>query len=581
MNQHRVDHSESVKWTPNVSVTATKRDIAGLIERLHFDLPEGLIWLDQSRVTLLHASWLAQLRSELLPLLGYHQARALITRLGYSAGCRDAKASLERNPAQSWEEMLLTGGQMHTLHGMVAAAVINIDLDENRRRCHIEFVWKNSIERIGDDERRFHNSESGCWMTVGYAAGFLTTCYGAPVHFRELACCSGGHDHCSGIAKFADQWSDSTEDMVYYSALQMSEDDATTATGPISLQPELLLQAHNASGIVVGRSTAFNAVQHKVNQVADTRATVLLLGESGVGKSVFARQIHDRSPRSENPFVEINCAAIPENLLEAELFGVEKGAFTGAGATRPGRFEEANGGSIFLDEIGTLSLSSQGKLLRVLQNHKFERLGSNKTLQADVRVIAATNEDLEVAVQEKRFRADLYYRLNVFPIQIPSLRQRTDDLPMLIDHFLKMFSTRHDRNVSGISGQAYRMLLAHNWPGNIRELENVIERAVIMCQRREMLEVGHFPQSQLAEAAKRLMQLDEAGNLAHSSDDLDGLPATILDALNSQGLNLEGLERAAIKAALAATNDNVARAAKLLGVTRAQIDYRLKKWQAE
>lgn len=580
MSQHRVDQTEPAKWAPNVSVTTTGPDIAGLIERLYFDLPEGMIWLDQSRVTLMHADWLAQLRSELIPLLGYHQTRALFTRLGYSAGCRDAKASLERNPAQSWEEIVLTGGQMHTLHGSVAAAVGSMDLDESKRHCHIEFIWKNSIERIGEDERRFHNSESGCWMEVGYGSGFLTTCYGAPVLFRELSCCSSSHDHCRGIAKFADQWEDGSEDMVYFSALQVDESGAIVTPASMSFQFERGEGADSNGAIVVGHSAAFNAVQHKVHQVADTRATVLLLGESGVGKSVFATQIHERSPRSGNPFVEINCAAIPENLLEAELFGVEKGAFTGAGAARPGRFEEANGGSIFLDEIGTLSLSSQGKLLRILQNQKFERLGSNKTIQADVRVIAATNEDLEVAVQEKRFRADLFYRLNVFPIHVPSLRQRKDDLPVLVDHFVRMFSERHDRNVVGISSRAYRMLLAHRWPGNIRELENVIERAVIMCQRGEMLDVAHFPQSQLVEASKGLMQLDKRGNLARIEVDQSNMHAAIMEMLNGANLDLAGLERMAITAALAVTNDNVAQAAKLLGATRAQIDYRLKKWQS-
>lgn len=581
MGKDRAGDIDPVKWSPDLSVTATGHDIRGLIERLHFDLPEGLIWLDHSRVMLTHAGWLEQLRAELVPLLGYHQARALLTRLGYSAGCRDAKASLERNPNQTWEEMLLTGGQMHTLHGLVSAAAGNVDLDEATRRCHIEFIWKNSIERIGEDERRFHNAESGCWMTVGYASGFLTTCYGAPVLFRELACCSSGHDHCRGIAKFADQWEDGGEDTAYLSALHVDGNGSVVLPAVASFQREHVETPDGDGAIVVGRSTAFNAVQHKVNQVADTRATVLLLGESGVGKSVFASQIHERSTRCAKPFVEVNCAAIPDNLLEAELFGVEKGAFTGAGAARPGRFEEAKGGTIFLDEIGTLSLMSQGKLLRVLQNQKFERLGSNRTIHADVRVVAATNEDLETAVQEKRFRADLYYRLNVFPIHVPALRQRKDDLPVLIDHFVRVFSERHERGVAGISGRAYRMLLAHNWPGNIRELENVIERAVIMCQRGEMLEVSHFPQSQLADAAKRLMQLDGTGNLAGDADDRENRPAAILEMLSGNNLDLAGLERMAIEAALSATNDNVARAAKLLGVTRAQIDYRLKKWQVE
>ncbi|MBO9380761.1 AAA domain-containing protein [Sphingomonas histidinilytica] len=571
------------RWVQNVDVTTIGPDISSLIERLHFDLPEGMIWLDESRVTLMHVEWLVQLRSELVALLGYHQTRALFTRLGYNAGCRDARASIARNPSQSWEEMVLTGGQMHMLHGSVSASVGNIDVDETKRHCEFEFIWKNSIERIAEEERRYHSSETGCWMEIGYASGFLTTCFGAPVLARELFCCSGGHDHCRGIARFVDQWGDDKEDLIYFTALQVNADGTlvqpVTATMAVEKSDDRHVLGDGTT--MIGRSTAFNDVLHKVNQVADTRATVLLLGESGVGKSVFAAQIHDRSLRSDKPFVEINCAAIPESLIEAELFGVEKGAFTGAAVSRAGRFEEALGGSIFLDEVATLSLSAQGKLLRILQNQKFERLGSNKTLQADVRVIAATNEDLEVAVREGRFRSDLFYRLNVFPIHVPSLRNRKDDLPVLVDHFIRLFSERHGREVGGISTRAYRLLLAHKWPGNIRELENMIERAVILCHKGETLDVAHFPGQELAEATKGLLRLDHGGHLAQLNQGSPDLPADMLEVIGAgKAISLADLERAAIEAALEATGHNVAQAAKRLGVTRAQIDYRLKKWQS-
>lgn len=579
-----IDTAATATSRSHVNVATAGSDITGLIERLHFDLPEGMIWLDKSRVTLMHADWLSQLRSELVALLGYHQARALFTRLGYAAGCRDAEASLARNPNQSWEEMLMTGGQMHILHGSVSAAAGVINLDEAQRICEVEFIWKNSIERIGQDERRFHNSDRGCWMEVGYASGFLTTCYGAPVLAREQVCCSGGHEYCRGLARFVDQWEDAEEDLIYFNAIQVNESGKVLKSAPPA---HSLPDTENSRWpgddlTLIGRSTAFNAVLHKVHQVADTLATVLLLGESGVGKSAFAVQIHDRSPRREMPFVEINCAAIPENLLEAELFGVEKGAFTGAGATRHGRFEEAKGGSIFLDEIATLSLSAQGKLLRVLQNQKFERLGSNKTLHADVRVIAATNENLEDAVREGRFRADLYYRLNVFPIHVLSLRHRKDDLPVLIDHFVRLFSERHGRQVKGVSARAYQLLLAHDWPGNIRELENMIERAVILCGRGETLDTAHFPGPELTKANRGILHLDRGGNLTPAEQDETSPQVQVFNDLSEgKSIKLAELERMAIEAALQSTNFNVAKAAKLLGMTRAQIDYRLKKWQKE
>jgi formate hydrogenlyase transcriptional activator len=231
---------------------------------------------------------------------------------------------------------------------------------------------------------------------------------------------------------------------------------------------------------IVGNSPAIRAVLGQVETVAPSDSTVLLLGETGTGKELMARAIHERSQRKSRAFVKLNCAAIPMGLLESEMFGHEKGAFTGAVAQRIGRFELAHGGTIFLDEIGEIPLELQPKLLRVLQEREFERLGSSRTLRTDARLIAATNCELQGMVDEKKFRADLFYRINVFPIFIPPLRERQDDIPMLVSHFTQLFSHRVNKKIETISAETMKALVRYSWPGNIRELQNVIERAVLL-----------------------------------------------------------------------------------------------------
>jgi len=231
---------------------------------------------------------------------------------------------------------------------------------------------------------------------------------------------------------------------------------------------------------IVGKSTSLRRVLKQVETVAPTDSTVLIYGDTGTGKELIARAIHDLSPRRSKPFVKLNCAAIPTGLLESELFGHEKGAFTGAIAQRIGRFEVANGGTIFLDEIGEVPLELQTKLLRVLQEREFERLGSSRTLRTDARLIAATNRDLEAMVSEQKFRSDLFFRLNVFPVHVPPLRERQGDIPLLVRHFTQQFSRRMNRVVETIPSAAMDALCRYHWPGNIRELQNVIERAVII-----------------------------------------------------------------------------------------------------
>jgi formate hydrogenlyase transcriptional activator len=237
---------------------------------------------------------------------------------------------------------------------------------------------------------------------------------------------------------------------------------------------------------LIGSSPRFRAVLNEVNLVAPVNSAVLVHGETGTGKEVIAHAIHDDSPRRRNPFVAINCAAIPAALLESELFGHERGAFTGALTPRAGRFQLADRGTLFLDEIGDLPLELQPKLLRVLQEQRFERLGGSHTLQIDVRVVAATNQDLWGMVQERTFRADLYYRLNVFPITLPPLRERKEDIPLLVAYFVRRYAERLDKQIDRIPDDVMEALVNHDWPGNIRELQNFVERAVIMTTGNEL-----------------------------------------------------------------------------------------------
>ncbi len=314
-------------------------------------------------------------------------------------------------------------------------------------------------------------------------------------------------------------------------------------------------------GRVVGESKGWTDVLTQATRVAPTETTVLLTGESGTGKEVVARFVHRGSPRASGPFVALNCAALPETLLESELFGHEKGAFTGALASRPGSIEQAAGGVLFLDEVGEMSPGVQAKFLRVLQEREFKRLGGNRLLHANVRVIAATNRDLKAALARGEFREDLYYRLNVFAIELPPLRERAEDILPLAETFLEELGPRVGRPAAGISRAAREILLAYAWPGNVRELRNVLERATILCDA-GLITPDHLP----IELARR----EEASRSAAASG---GFPAG--------GVDLQVVERDLIVKALHTSRNNRAHAARLLGITRAQLYRRLQKHGVE
>ena len=312
---------------------------------------------------------------------------------------------------------------------------------------------------------------------------------------------------------------------------------------------------------IIGVSGKMQEVFQKIVKVANTDATALLRGESGTGKELIARAIHYQSNRKDKQLVEINCASIPENLLESELFGHEKGAFTGAYKTKKGKFEIAHEGTIFLDEIGDLPLGLQSKLLRVLQERKFSRVGGVENIEVNVRLIAATNSDLEKIIEEKKFREDLYYRLNVVPIVIPPLRERIGDIGVLTDHFIQKYSKKNNRNLVGISDSARKLLMDYDWPGNIRELENAIENAIIMCEK-DIIEPGDLP---------GYLQASEKSRVS-------------TDVIAKQDKNLgfkeklEFYEKEIIRQALKETKGNKTQAAKKLGFTLRTLRNKVNKY---
>jgi two-component system response regulator HydG len=297
-----------------------------------------------------------------------------------------------------------------------------------------------------------------------------------------------------------------------------------------------------AKGQMIGASPSWRRMLTLVEQTADSSATILIQGESGTGKELVARTIHERSARRNGPFIAVNCAALPETLLESELFGYEKGAFTGAAGRKEGRFELANGGTLFLDEVGDLSLVTQPKILRVLQAGEFERLGGTRTLQVDVRIVAATNQDVAEMVKEKRFREDLYYRLNVITVRVPPLRERPEDIRVLAQHYLRVYGAKNGRKLEGFTGEAIDRLEAYAWPGNVRELENLIERSVLLA-RKDRIDAEDLP------------------------EEVMGVKRPPRDAiLELIGTPLADIEQRLLDETLRITGGNKTQAAKLLGI---------------
>jgi two-component system, NtrC family, response regulator HydG len=328
------------------------------------------------------------------------------------------------------------------------------------------------------------------------------------------------------------------------------------------LKEENILQKRRIENLfdatsIVGRSQRMKEVLERVAQVAPSEATVLILGESGTGKELIANALHQGSGRADRRFIKVNCAALPETLLESELFGHEKGAFTGAIARRPGRFELADSGTIFLDEIGEMTLATQSKLLRVVQEREFEPVGSTRSVKVDIRIVTATNRNLDEEVRKGAFREDLFYRLNVVPIELPALRGRKEDIPLLIEHFLKIYNEKNGRSLQGFHPRALDAMMRYAWPGNIRELENVVERSVILS-RDDFVSFSELPES-IREATGE----DDARHVR------EGL---------RPGMSIKEMERELIVKTLEDNDGNRTRTARVLGITRRTLQHKLKEY---
>ena len=581
-------------WSPYSSQVDARGlpDIKDLIERLHFAPAEGRIWLDDQRMQLIHTSVMGVLRRELIESLGIERARGILTRMGYNSGVHDAELARKLRLQSTLADVFAVGPQLHALEGVVQVEPVALELDIERGHYRGEFIWRHSSE--DEQHVRFYGIgvEPVCWMQIGYASGYTSVFMGRPVLFREVECRATGSDHCRIIGKPVEEWDDADEDASYLRAQSFSSGLAATRDRADAPAPNPETAAMFADNEIVGVSTGFNAVCHMLRCVADTDATVLFLGESGVGKEVFARTLHRVSLRATKPFVAVNCAAIPENLVESELFGVEKGAFTGATTSREGRFERAHGGTLFLDEIGIMNLTSQGKLLRALQEGEIERVGDTRVRRVDVRVVAATNLDLKSEVRAGRFREDLFYRLNVFPVKVPPLRERREDIPVLMHHFLRKFCQKHRRDVTGFTARAIDALLSYALPGNIRELENMIERGVILTRGGGAIDVGSlFVSGEHWDSDT--FGVDHEGHVS-AARDLDRRGANLAEPGAEAIRSIEGLlsesgevadfsldqietdlQAAVLRRAIARAEGNLAAAARLLGISRSRLVYRL------
>lgn len=547
--------------------------------QLSFAIAEGKVWLNEQRIMLFSQAALGKFRREVFDTIGLERAKPFFLRLGFQLGRLDGELARNSHHITPLSQRFLIGPQLHALRGMVLPKLRDLTITDTPEEFVCDVEWHNSWE-VGIVQTELPElSEPACWTLVGYATGYATHFLGYEIYFEELECGSCGDDHCFAVGRHVSQCRDPEQQRVYYqpdsviAELNVLKDQVD--------QFDLHQETKEALTDIVGVSKPFKTALNMVTKAGDSKVSVLLLGETGVGKEVMARALHRSGDRSEKPFVAVNCAAIPQDLIESELFGVAKGAFTGASSTRPGKFERADGGTIFLDEVVELSARAQASLLRVLQEQELERLGDNTVRKIDVRVVAATNEDIATAVKEGRFRSDLFYRLSAYPVRIPSLRERREDIPLFLDFFLKKYSREHGKSVSGISDKSLDLLLAYDWPGNIRELENVIERAIILTEPNESINLDMVLSPTIADTTADAHELDRDGQLVKTSDRavLSGL-ADIAERLIEQEISIEDIETAVLARAMEKAGGKVSKAARLVGMTRPAFAYRLKKNQA-
>jgi len=554
--------------------TSDQKQNHNLSQQIKFQNRDGKIWFDEQRVLLLQLAALAIFRKEQIETLGLERAKGFFMRLGYSLGQKDALLAKRLAKSKDPVDILRTGFDLHSLKGMARIEECKLEVNQEKRHFNAEYLMLDSyeVEMFTTELNRI--DEPVCWSLVGHASAFASTLLGFEVLFKEVTCRGCGDQSCILEGRPADEWDDVETYRKYFSANPIIEE-------LYELQSQISVLRHKINseatlGNFKGQSAGYQQVCKLANKAAVGKVTVLLLGETGVGKELIAKGIHNASERRDKPFVAVNCAAIPPDLIESELFGVNKGAYTGATQSRPGRFERAHAGTIFLDEVIELTPRAQATLLRVLQEGELERVGDTETRHVDVRVVAATNESLEQAVNDKRFRADLFYRLNVYPINIPPLRERVEDIPLFIQHFLEKYHAYYNKCTSGLSDMTMNTMMSYNWPGNVRELENLIERGVILTDNGESIRAHSlFPsmevdQTQIVSAQGLL--IDQNKNSTSSEPPSDWIHA----ALNDCG-SMDSIETKLLRYALKEANENVSEAARVLGISRPTLAYRMKK----
>ena len=458
-------------------------DDLDLRDLFEFQPQGGVMRFAGERAIILDAVALGLLRRTLVETLGRAGARSILTQFGYAHGHRTAIAMRNAFPWDSENEWRIAGGRLHKLQGLV------IPENVSSSREFVEQIWHDSYEA---EQHLIHVGRSDttvCWSQCGFASGYLTHANGREIYCIETLCRGKGDAVCQMIARPREDWGDElAEHLPFYAKASLDEALAQASAALKKTERQLRARKQQLAAFrvdeadeVTAKSPAMTKVLELAERVAHVDSTVLITGESGVGKERLARFIHDRSARATRELVAINCGALPENLLESELFGHVKGAFTGATQDRAGLFEAASSGTLFLDEIGEVTAAMQVKLLRALQEQEIRRIGENTNRKVNVRIIAATNRNLVDEVKAGRFREDLYYRLHVIEIAMPPLRERLDDILPLARILLAAAAPRAKSKVTSFTPKAVEQLHRYRWPGNVRELGNAIERAVVMA----------------------------------------------------------------------------------------------------
>ena len=561
-------------------MTAVKRQSRGddtpprhdlhLAELLDFRPDQGIIRLHEQRVVILSAAAMGLMRKELVDTLGLEAARRVLLRFGFADGYHDAVNLRARSRWGSAEDGLRAGAMLHRLEGIVRADVRRVEYDEATGRFEEEVRWHDSYEAAQHVHHYGKSAGPVCWSLAGYSSGFASACLGREIYFREVTCAAQGARHCSVIGRDVQGWGAEAEAIrgdFQAASLGQQVERLRAAVGTrlkeLERRERLLerrerelnllrerVNRHAAARHFVAGSEAMQHVLELAARVAPLDTTVLVEGESGTGKEFVVRLIHDQSPRAAAPFVSINCAALTETLLESELFGHVRGAFTGAVRDKAGLFEVAGAGTIFLDEIGEVAPTVQAKLLRALQEREIRRVGAERTVKIHARVVAATNRDLRKAVDAGAFREDLYFRLGAFIIPVPPLRERREDIPPLAHGFLVRAAARMKKDVRAVSADAMSALMNYRWPGNVRELEHAIERAVILAN------------------ATSIRPRDLPPEITRKSSPRPG----------GDVLDLQEQERASIERALVQFDGNRRRAADALNISTVTLWRKMKRY---